>query len=271
MARPHVEFVQSQQVEWQEEEEGIAVKPLNIDPDTGDGTVLRRYPAGAGLASASRPGTSLEFYVLDGTINIDGHDLAPHTYGYRPAGTPSLAWRSDKGALLLEIREVRPVPADEPDPAILINSLAMPWDVSTYDPQLRHMHNARKVLRLGPGDSGRTFLLAGLPHGFPEAPDLPLEKHPHAEEMFMIHGEMKSPQGVMRDGAYFYRPPGIWHGLHVSEFGFLMFMRSPGANRISTQWSETRHPIHYRPSFQPVLPEGAPASWSAAHSDCPTY
>ncbi|MFV3076368.1 cupin domain-containing protein [Niveispirillum fermenti] len=271
MARPHVEFVQSQSVEWQDAGDGTAVKRLNIDPDNGDGTVLRRYPAGSGRAPQPRAGLSLEFYVLDGEIAIDGRVLGAHAYGYRPAGTPALTWQTSAGALVLEIGEARPVPAGQDDPAILLDCLALPWDVSTYDPQLRHMHNARKVLRLGPGDSGRTFLLAGLPHGFPSTPDLPLERHPHGEEMFLIQGEMKSPQGVMRDGAYFYRPPGIWHGLHVSEFGFLMLMRSPGANKISTQWSEARHPVQYRPAFDPVLPEGAPAAWGRPHAARPTY
>jgi hypothetical protein len=267
MARPHIEFVQSQSVEWVDGGDGTMIKPLNIDPVNGDGTWLRRYPAGIGSFPALRRGTSLEFYVLDGLLVLNGAHLKAHAYGYQPAGTTAPAWESDSGALLLEIREERPVPPTEPDPAILVDTIALPWDVSTYDPQLRHMHNARKVLRLGPGDSGRTFLLAGLPHGFPATPDLPLEKHPHAEEMFLIHGEMKSPQGVMRDGAYFYRPPGIWHGLHVSEFGFLMLMRSPGANQISTQWSAQRHPIQYSPPFRPVLPEGAPETWATPHVD----
>jgi hypothetical protein len=271
MARPHVEFIQSQAVDWVDSDGGTAIKPLNIDPDNGDGTWLRRYPPGQGQAMVPRAGSSLEFYVLDGDIRVDGVPLAPHAYGYRPAETAGLHWESQNGAILLEIVEARPVAAGEPDPAILLDTTALPWDVSTYDPQLRHMHNARKVLRLGPGDGGRTFLLAGLPHGFPATPDLPLEKHPHAEEMFLIQGEMKSPQGVMRDGAYFYRPPGIWHGLHVSEFGFFMLMRSPGANRISTQWSGERHRVQYNPVFHPVLPADAPAGWAVPHPARPGY
>jgi len=271
MARPHVEFVQSQSVDWVDGGDGTAIKPLNIDPVNGDGTWLRRYPAGFGTPLAARPGTSLEFYILDGTVRLDGINLGPHAYGYQPVGTSPSVWESVEGALVLEIREERPVSPTEPDPTILLDATALPWDVSTYDPQLRHMHNARKVLRLGPGDSGRTFLLAGLPHGFPATPDLPLEKHPHAEEMFLIHGEMKSPQGVMRDGAYFYRPPGIWHGLHVSEFGFLMLMRSPGANRISTEWSQHRHPVQYSPTFRPILPEGAPEAWGTFRNNRISY
>lgn len=267
MARPHVEFVQSQSVDWVDCGDGTAIKPLNIDPVHGDGTWLRQYQAGSGISPLLRPETSVEFYVLDGALDLNGNSLKAHAYGYLPAGTPPSAWKSAAGALVLEIREERPVPPTESDPAILLDTTNLPWDISTYDPQLRHMHNARKVLRLGPGDSGRTFLLAGLPHGFPDTPDLPLEKHPHAEEMFLIHGEMKSPQGVMRDGAYFYRPPGIWHGLHVSEFGFLMLMRSPGANRISTQWSQQKYPIQYSPAFRPILPEDVPTAWARPHND----
>ena len=96
--------------------------------------------------------------------------------------------------------------------AIELDTQAMPWDVSVYDPALSHLRLARKVLRMGPNDSGRTFLLAGLPHGIPDASELPAETHPHCEEMFMIHGEMFAPEGVMRAGSYFFRPPRILHG-----------------------------------------------------------
>ena len=273
MSRPHVEFVQSQSVAWEVQADGTSLKVLSRDPVMGDHTALRLYPAdGQGFMRLPAAGQSLEFYVLDGELTLSGRGLAPHAYGYLPAGSKARPWQSRNAAIVLEILEHRPpAPAGETDPEILLDAASLPWDVSTYDPKLRHMQNARKVLRLGPGDGGRSFLLTGLPHGFPDTPGLPLEKHPHGEEMFMIHGEMKSPQGVMRDGAYFYRPPGIWHGLHVSEFGFLMFLRTPGANRVITQWSEEPHDIFYRPSFQPVLPAEAPASWQVGLPPRPVY
>ena len=91
--------------------------------------------------------------------------------------------------------------------SISIDTRFMPWDVSTYDPKLAHLRLARKVLRMGPHDSCRTFLLTGLPHGFPAVDTLPVETHRHCEEGFMIHGEMFAPEGIV-------------HGPHVSETGF---------------------------------------------------
>ena len=66
----------------------------------------------------------------------------------------------------------------------------------------------------------------------------------------------------MGAGAYFYRPPGILHGPHVSETGFLQIMRSPGANRIVTHWSETHKALPIGASYRPVLPEGTPPEWA---------
>jgi hypothetical protein len=65
----------------------------------------------------------------------------------------------------------------------------------------------------------------------------------------------------MRPGAYFYRPPGILHGPHVSQTGFLQIMRSPGANRIVTHWSAERRPLPIGAPYAPVLPAGAPDRW----------
>ena len=70
----------------------------------------------------------------------------------------------------------------------------------------------------------------------------------------MISGEMWAPEGRMAAGAYFYRPPGIEHGPHVSETGFLQIMRSPGANRIVTHWSDQRKPLPIRARHSPVIP-----------------
>lgn len=262
MARPHIEFVQAQNVAWHYLPDGLAEKLLNADPDTGAATSLVRYFPGYS-AAANTDDEAEEFLVLDGEVIIDGAVRRRHAYGFLPRGSGLGARQSRWGAVLLVFRHGR----DDPDSvagtaeAIAIDTPAMPWDVSTYDPALSHLRLARKVLRLGPNDSGRTFLLTGMPHGVPDVPDLPAETHDHAEEMFMLQGEMWAPEGPMRAGAYFYRPPGIVHGPHVSETGFLQIMRSPGANRIVTHWTEYRRPLPIGAAYAPVMPEGTPEAW----------
>lgn len=263
MARPHIEFVQVQTMAWTYRSDGRAERVLNADPETGAETVLVRYLAGYRAPAHPPEAGAEEFFVLDGAVEIDGILRGRHAYGFLPRGSGLGARHCQWGAVLLVFRHGR----DDPDSVagtaetIALDAAAMPWDVSTYDPQLAHLRLARKVLRLGPNDSGRTFLLCGLPHGVPTEAELPAESHDHAEEMFMISGEMWAPEGPMRPGAYFYRPPGILHGPHVSETGFLQIMRSPGANRIVTHWSEIRRPLPLGAPFAPVLPEGAPEAW----------
>lgn len=262
MPRPHIEFVQVQHVPWVYQPDGRAERLLNADPETGAATLMVRYLAGY-RAPAETADHAEEFLVLDGEVEIDGEPRRRHAYGFLPRASGLGARHSQWGAILLVFRHGR----DDPDSAhgtaepIAIDAAAMPWDVSTYDPKLAHLRLARKVLRLGPNDSGRTFLLAGMPHGVPAERELPAETHDHAEEMFMISGEMWCPEGPMRPGAYFYRPPGILHGPHVSETGFLQIMRSPGANHIVTHWSETVRPLPLGAPYAPVLPEGTPKEW----------
>lgn len=262
MARPHIEFVQVQNVPWAYRADGRAERVLNEDRDTGAATLMVRYLAGYRAPAATDSGAE-EFFVLDGEVEVDGVTHGRHAYGFLPRGSGLGARSSRWGAILLVFRYGN----DDPDSAagtaeaLAIDAAAMPWDVSTYDPKLAHLRLARKVLRLGPNDSGRTFLLAGMPHGVPTETELPAESHDHAEEMFMISGEMWAPEGPMRPGAYFYRPPGIVHGPHVSETGFLQIMRSPGANRIVTHWSETLRPLPIGARYAPALPDGTPDSW----------
>jgi hypothetical protein len=263
MPRPHIEFVQTQNVKWQARPDGSAVKLLNADPESGEATLLVRYPGGY-ETGAMPPGEGAEeFFVLEGAISIDGLERRRHAYGFLPRAAGKGARRTQAGATLLVFRHGR----DDIDSLagtaeeIALDTPSMPWDVSTYDPALSHLRLARKVLRLGPNDSGRTFLLTGLPHGVPDVTELPTETHDHCEEMFMLQGEMSAPEGQMQAGAYFFRPPGIVHGPHVSETGFFQIMRSPGANRIVTHWSTNLRPLPIGAAYAPVMPEGTPESW----------
>ncbi len=267
MARPHIEFIHAQNVGWSRRADGAEEKVLNADPLSDEATLIVRYPAGFSAGANSDEAGAEEFFVLDGAITIDGLERGYHAYGFLPQGAGSGARSTREGAVLLVFRHAAGDPNGMAGNAatIVIDTPAMPWDVSTYDPKLAHLRLARKVLRLGPNDSGRTFLLTGMAHGVPaEATMLPAETHDHAEEMFMLQGAMWAPEGRMGTGSYFYRPPGILHGPHVSETGFLQIMRSPGANAIVTKWSDELRPLPIGAAYAPVLPEGTPAAWARA-------
>ncbi|NBC36025.1 DUF4437 domain-containing protein [Novosphingobium sp. FSY-8] len=263
MARPHIEFVQTQNVPWAQHPDGTATKLLNGDPDTGAQTLIVRYPAGFTAGGVLDRGE--ELFVLEGALTLGEQALGWHAYAFAPRGGSAVRG-SVTGATVLIFRHgwaCADSVAGVAEP-VAIDTPRMAWDTSTYDPALSHLRLARKVLRLGPNDSGRTFLLTGLPHGIPPETHLRPEMHTHAEEMFMLSGSMWAPEGLMCAGAYFYRPPGIIHGPHVSPAGFLQIMRSPGANRIVTHWQDRLEPL---PIGAPYAPRGVPPEWAAPYAE----
>lgn len=279
MARPHVEFIQSQNVAWRTAAScalarDARLKLYNADPEGGAFTALVEYTAGGRAPRPFHRTHGEELYVLHGELNINGRRLGAHHYAYVPGGFVREEWSSPTGALVLtfcngghaDLDPARDAPVAVPndDAFKVIDVERMPWDGTTLDPKLVHLRLSRKIVREAADGSCRTYLLAGLPHGRPADDSIQTESHPHEEEMFMISGDMDSPQGVMRAGAYFYRPRRIEHGPHFSEHGFFMFMRNPGTNRIHTDWTGERLTLPRDPPYAPVIPTDAPPEWRRA-------
>lgn len=288
MARAHIEFIQSQKVAWQPGaalglDRRVRVKTLGQDPQDGAWTALVDVPPGEALPAAETLAASEEWFVLRGAVAFavpaaggTGADkefhLARHHYAYLPAGTTLGALRSPEGARLLVFRNAPPAAGvasglgkgtrDATDDLMVVDAPAMPWDATVLDPKLLHLRMSRKILRAAADGSCRTYLLAGLPHGRPADGRAGLERHPHAEEMFLLSGDLAGPQGVMHPGAYFYRPRDILHGPHFSDLGFLMFMRNPGTNSIVTEWTAEKQGLAEAPPYAPILPPDSPAAWA---------
>jgi len=262
MARPYIEFVQTQNVEWTGQSDGSEVKRLNVDPVDGGETCLVRYPAGYRAPDRGPLDRAEEYLVLDGEIMIGGRAQGYHGYGFTPRGENAGPCATDRGATLIVFRYGR----NDPDSvtgvseAIALDPSTLAWDMTPSVAHIAHLRLARKVLRLGPNDSSRTFLLIGLPHGRPDRAEMPAEIHDHFEEMFMLQGEMWTPEGLIRPGAYFYRPPEIVHGPHVSEAGFFQIMRA-GANYVRTTWTDPV-PLPIGQGYAPKVPAGTPESWT---------
>lgn len=269
MARPMIEFLQSQKLDWVAADglfarPGATIKLLSEDDETGASTMLIHYPAGWRIAGPEWCDVDEEFFVLRGRVEVNGQIYGPHHYAYWPRGfvRSDLAAGSDGATLILcqagratyrtDIGQAPPV-----DPALLserVDSFVLPWDRTNMDPNIAHLNAWRKNLRVAPDGSGRTYLLAGLPQGFPASGTEPLERHPHVEEMFMIAGDMPCSLGIMRAGAYFWRPPMIWHGADCTLNGFLLFARTPGSNQTISDWDTKGHPVTLTPEHRPVVP-----------------
>lgn len=271
MARPYIEFVQTQNVEWTVEPDGTQVKRLNVDPVDGEETYIIRYPAGFDARDRGPEDRAEEYLVLDGSITIDGREQRYHCYGFTPRGESAGTRRTREGATLIVFRYGRhdPNSAAGVTDAVALDPATLPWDMAPSVAHIAHLRLARKVLRLGPNDSSRTFLLIGLPHGVPAQSEMPAEIHDHFEEMFMLQGQMWTPEGLIRPGAYFYRPPEIVHGPHVSEAGFFQIMRA-GANYVRTTWTDPM-PLPIGQRYAPKIPAGTPESWTREWSGAAPY
>lgn len=261
MPRPYIEFIHSQHLPWQAAPPafgGAAWKPLSRDTESGATTALLRFPVGR-TTLAARFAADWELFVLDGRGRLGEFALDVHSYAYVPAAWPAGAVTAERDLVMLAMFSAAPDAAAKDthcDPSRLIgpvDTTLLKWDNRGIDPNINHLHAARKNLRLSPDGDCRTYLLGGMPHGFPPG-DTPLETHPHVEEFFMISGDMSVHCGVMRAGAYFWRPPGIPHGRDCTRSGYLLFCRTPGSNRTVSHWSSERYPVSFQPAHRPVLP-----------------
>jgi quercetin dioxygenase-like cupin family protein len=267
MPRPYIEFIHSQNLPWKRagfRSGGVRWKVLSADDETGACTVLIDYPAGWRAAQPFHSLADEEFFVLSGALAVNETAYSRHNYAFLPRGFPRRRMATEHGAQVIVFFSL--LPSDMPgeaepglyDAARLIeriDTIALAWDQSNIDPNINHLHAARKNLRLSPDGDCRTYLLGGRPHGFPPSGDESLERHPHAEEMFMIAGDMPCSMGVMQTGAYFYRPPNIWHGADCTLAGYLMLMRTPGSNKTISEWSREKHPVTFTPAHAVNVPE----------------
>ena len=267
MARPHIEFIHSRDLPWNWEplsdfRPDVQIKQLSCDSESGALSLLARYPAGWHLDSDHSLTSPEEFYVLEGDLQLGDTVYTQGCYAYLPAGWSHAQGRSKQGALVLAFYEARPTitltPGPNPsrDEAIpRLNCFELPWDMLNMNPGVAYLNMARKNLRLAPNNGGRTYLLTGMPHGQPPEAAHPLERHPYAEEAFMISGDLASTFGVMRAGAYLWRPAELWHGGLYSVSGFLTLVRTPGSNDPIIEWSDNKAPLDPHPPYCPVLPD----------------
>jgi hypothetical protein len=273
MQRPHVEFIQSQSVHWSDDSllglaRGARLKLLNANTDRSDCTALIDYRAGTALTPFYRDGSE-ELFVLAGELVLNGIPLRRHHYAFLPSGYDRRRIECPAGALVLtfltggfgDLEGSNANGGLETLQPHIVDASAMEWDGTTIDARLAHLRLSRKILRISAAEPCRTYLLAGLPHGRPAGGTLQLERHEYAEEMFLIAGDMASPQGVMLPGAYFYRPRDKIHGPHFSDNGFFMFLRHPGTTVIRTEWVGEARYLPPDPPYDPILPPDSPLAW----------
>ena len=266
--RGHIEFVQAQALPWRRIGPGLAradadYKLLSRDPETGACSMLMRYAPGWRRQGDERIDAAEEFYVLEGAFELNGRRYLRDHYAFLPADWPRTSMASPEGCVLLAFFDREPhlreghvalAPGAKDKAVVQYDAAGSPWDLSLNDPKLAHLGISRKNLRTDPDTGERTFLSLILPHAIPTGEQGPTETHPCAEEAYVISGSLSGPQGVMRPGAYFWRPSGIAHGPFGARWGCVMLVRFVGGPHVN-HWSEGQAPWRIDPPYAPILPE----------------
>jgi len=266
VGRAHVEFVQSQRLRWQDAlpagvRDGAAARILSADRDSGACSLVLRYPPHWRQPGEQRLVADEELFVLDGELAIGAQRYTTHDYAYLPAGFARRGLAAGaRGAIVLTFFGARPaVDATLRDPEPLATGLverldvyAMPWIYADAHAQMRP-GCGRKTLRQDPRTGDTTWLLTSPPHGTPPGGAGQRETHPTVEEVFVLIGDLHGNCGVMRPGAYFWRPPGIVHGPYGTRLGATSLYRTVGGPLVA-EWTADRTPFHFDPPYTPFLP-----------------
>ena len=267
MGRPHIEFIQSQVLPFSAGLYGgsrpeVGMRILSIDAEQGDASTQLRYPPGWQRNEPEYLLEDEEFFVLEGSLQINGRLYTKHHYAHLPKGYLRNTQSSATGAVVLTFfsGEPKAVVADEAgtmfDPRRLVEQVdtlkapamtmvADEMDTPDWDPT----GSFHKSLFEDPYTGERTWLIGMMPHW---STDL-CETHPVVEEEFAVLGDLCFPMGVFRDGGYFWRPPGIEHGPFCTWGGALHLIRCKGGP-FATEWTQSTGPV-WDPEYDPILPE----------------
>jgi len=265
MARPHVEYLQSQSLPWQPSPwphlAGCHTKVLSRDPVDGGASVLVRFPAGWQSAATGHLLTTEELFVLEGALDVNGRRWGQDCYGWFPSGFAHSSRATPEGAVALVFYDTEPTwsgagaqphPGDA-DSALFVDAYDMPWESVTQRPVPGIWGPNQKILRGDVGSDALTMLVAFPAHMHPLHWVGPQELHACTEELFLLSGDCLTNVGHMFPGAYFWRPPGIAHGPYGTRGGSLALLRTQGAPLTMT-WTSHEVALARTPEYQPVLP-----------------
>jgi len=267
MARPHVEYLQTQSLAWQPSPwahlTGCHVKTLSRDPVNGAASLLVRFPAGWQNTSPGYLSTSEEVFVLEGALDLGGRRWGQDCYGWFPPGTVHSSRGAPDGAVALLFYDAEPSwtlghgfaegNAAGNGTTVFADAYEMPWKPIEMRPTQDGWGANEKILRGRPGDDEMTLLVAFPAHMHPDQWVGPQELHACTEELFLLSGDCLSNIGQMFPGAYFWRPAGIGHGPYGSRGGNLALLRTHGAP-LTMSWTSHEVALARSPEYQPVLP-----------------
>ncbi len=264
--RPHIEFIQSQVLPFAKGLYGgarpdVDVRILSIDDEGGDASTMIRYPRAWRRGESEYLTADEELLVLEGEIDINGITYRKQDYAHLPKGYLRTSQFSSKGAVVLTFFSSEPqaVASDTPSNTFDRARLVEHINTRTHEtmtavatkmktPGWDASGTFHKTLFEDPYTGERTWIIGMMPHWQTNL----CEIHPVVEEEFAISGDLCFPMGVFRDGAYFWRPPGIQHGPFGTWGGAVHLVRCKGGP-FATEWVDSDGPNWY-PDYDPILP-----------------
>jgi ChrR Cupin-like domain len=148
-----------------------------------------------------------EWLVLKGDLSIGGEQLTERDYKIVPRNFQSLSCQSQSGALVF-VRETL-LPQGLTDEPLTVFDAFNDWP--EYAPGIR-----RRVLWQGQGQAAMLYLtepLAEVPH----------HSHHHAEECFMVEGELYLDDVLLLEGDYQIAKGGSQHRVTRTDTGVVLF------------------------------------------------
>lgn len=264
MTRPHIEFIHAQDLDWKK---GVLpgalaeldCKVLSMDDETGACSLILRYPENWSLDGPVHLAGAHEFLVLDGSLTIGEHSYPFDSYAYLPAGFTHESWRTKSEVVALTFFSARPDIAAGPgnmteDAVPYLYLHEMKWSSADVDPDLDHLRIAHKILREDEESGAKTMILDCGAQSHPLNWEDGALAHPCVEEMFLLSGDIITERGAMHAGAYFWRPPDIWHGPFGSRNGNLCVIRFLDGHHVNN-WSDEKYPFTLTPDHKPDLPD----------------
>jgi hypothetical protein len=243
---------------------GVFAQTMNFDFGSRAITVMMRYPKDWVLDKVHFLDSDEALFVLDGSFSVNGVEYTKGSYAYLPAGMPRHNMHSTNGGTVLTCYEGEHLAYynDSPPgfykPGLLIKHLktdAMKWS-KPAKPELECFTKGalRKTLHVDPATGDTTWMLK-VPADDPQkVTKRPMAIHGAVDEVFVIEGEISTPHGVMRSGAFTWRLPGKLVGPLGTRTGFTAIIRSKGGP-LTTTWSENEFPIFWDAPYNPDVPE----------------
>jgi hypothetical protein len=264
MTRPHIEFIHAQQLEWIANDlpqsiQNTFCKVLSLDPNTGGRSCIIQYPQNWHASLVPALSASHELLILDGSLQIAGQIYNVDDYAYLPAGSSHHDWKSETGATVLTFFSKSPDICNDnkQNDHLAVHHLDvnnMKWSSEDVDPDVAFLRISHKILRYDENTGDKTLLLNCGAQTHPKKWEEAALSHPCVEEMFLLSGDIIGERGIMYSGAYFWRPPNMWHGPFGSRKGNLCLIRFLEGHHKNL-WSKKKFPFSLEPNYTPELPK----------------